>query len=79
MSKTNVTDRKALYGLLAEGLYTASQTARQAHHASARGEANEALGTILPVMEQLETFTALCKTIIALHRIERESTTASSL
>lgn len=72
MSTHHASDRKALYTLLADGLYTASQTAWQAHHAAARGERNEALGTLLPVMEQLETFTALCRTIIALHRIERD-------
>ncbi|MBU1210188.1 MAG: hypothetical protein KJ587_02825 [Alphaproteobacteria bacterium] len=58
-----------LIGNLADGLTTASQTAWEALDASQRGAANEAIGTLLPVMEQLETFTALCRTILALHRI----------
>lgn len=72
MSRRDALDSKALYALLADGLHTASQTAWEAHQVAARGERNEALGTLLPVMEQLEEFTALCRTIIALHRIERE-------
>ncbi|MDI4665386.1 hypothetical protein K9U40_13760 [Xanthobacter autotrophicus] len=71
MSTHHASDRKALYALLADGLYTASQTAWEAHHAAARGEDNEAIGTLLPVMEQLETFTALCRTILALRRLEK--------
>jgi hypothetical protein len=69
MSTNHASDKKALFALLADGLTTASQTAWEAHHAAARGEDNEAIGTLLPVMEQLETFTALCRTILALHRI----------
>lgn len=56
-------------GNLADGLTTASETAWEAYEASRVGRANEAIGALLPVMEQLETYTALCKTILALHRI----------
>lgn len=68
MSKTDI-NMTAHIGTLADGLTSASQTAWEAFEASQAGRTNEALGTLLPVMEQLETFTALCKTIIALHRI----------
>lgn len=68
MSKhsTNLTPHIAT---LAEGLATASGIAWDAYGAGRNGSANEAIGTLMPVMEQLETYTALCKTILALHRI----------
>ncbi len=70
MSRTLYTsDKKALFALLADGLSTAAEAAWQAHDASARSADNEAIGTLLPVIEQLETLTALCRTILALHRI----------
>jgi len=58
-----------MIGNLADGLTTASEHAWDAYEASKLGRANEAAGALLPVMEQLEIFTALCKTILALHRI----------
>lgn len=60
-----------LIGNLADGLTAASQDAREAFEASKGGRCNEAIGTLLPVMEQLETYTALCKTILALHRTRK--------
>lgn len=54
---------------LADGLTSASKHAWAAFEASKLGRANEAAGALLPVMEQLETYVALCKTILALHRI----------
>ena len=56
---------------LADGLTSASNAAWDAYDAGRRGKSNEAIGTLLPVVEQLETYTALCKTILALHRIAR--------
>lgn len=56
---------------LADGLTAASQDALEALDASQAGRCNEAIGTLLPVMEQLEIYTALCKTILALHRTRK--------
>lgn len=44
MSTLHTSDKKALFALLADGLYTASQTAWEAHHAAARGEDARAVG-----------------------------------
>ncbi|MCV0370220.1 hypothetical protein [Filomicrobium sp.] len=73
MSKheTNLTP---MIGNLADGLTTASQSAWQAFDAAKAGRTNEAIGTLLPVMDQLETHAALCKTILALHRIGKGGT-----
>lgn len=74
MSKQHASDHKALCALLAVSLSTASQSAWQAHRAAARGKTNEAVVRLLPVMDQLDTFTALCRTIIALHRTDNGGT-----
>lgn len=66
--ETNLTP---MIGNLADGLTTASEHAWEAYEASRLGRANEAIGGLLPALEQLETYTALCKTILALHRIQK--------
>lgn len=73
MSKheTNLTP---MIGNLADGLTTASQSAWQAFDVAKAGRSNEAIGTLLPVMDQLETYYALCKTILALHRLGKGGT-----
>lgn len=70
MSKhqTNLTP---MIATLADGLTTASESAWEAFEAAKLGRHNESIGGLLPVMEQLETHTALCKTILALHRIRK--------
>lgn len=61
-----------LTSALADGLSTASEMAWDAYEAGRSGRVNEAIGTLLPVAEQLETYTALCKTILALHRSRKD-------
>lgn len=58
---------------LADGLSGASEMAWDAYQAGRIGEINQAIGTLMPVAEQLETYAALCKTILALHRIGKGS------
>lgn len=64
MSTSSIT---ASIGNLADGLTAASQTAWEAHFASSLDAPGDAVDTLMPVLAQLQTFTALCKDIIATH------------
>jgi len=53
---------------LAEGLYRASTLADAAHQAIVKGERNLAIGTVLPLDQELPTSMGLLTAILALHR-----------
>lgn len=53
---------------LADGLYRASTLADAARQAMAKGERNLAVGTVLPLEDELPTMTGLLTAILALHR-----------
>ncbi len=54
--------------LIAHRLSRASSLAREAHQAAHSGEPNLAIGTLLPVTQDLADADALLKTVLILHR-----------
>jgi hypothetical protein len=60
--------------LLAEKLSEAFITARDAQEAMDDGDRNRAIGTLLPLEQELKLATALLETIFTLHRMPQSRT-----
>lgn len=70
MPEPTVTDAAIAANLaaLAEGLFRTSKLADEAYHAMQNSERNLAIGTILPLEEELPVLQGLVTACIALHR-----------
>jgi len=55
-------------GLIEQRLFRASTLANAAHAAAKRGEQNLAIGTLLPLEQDLADAEALLRTVFVLHR-----------
>jgi hypothetical protein len=70
MTTKNITHAaiEANLAALADGLTRASTLADMARQAMTEGEQNLAIGTVLPLEQELPTMTGLLTAILALHR-----------
>lgn len=60
-------------GLIEQRLFRASTLANTAHAAAKRGEQNLAIGTLLPLEQDLADAEALLRTVFVLHRSRPDS------
>ncbi len=68
MSKQTADTITANIALIEARLARASSLAREAHQAALGGEHNRAIGTLLPMTQDLADADALLKTVLILHR-----------
>ena len=75
---TNLTSHAitANIGLIEQRLFRAPTLANAAHAAARRGEQNLAIGTLLPVEQDLADAEALLRTVFVLHRSRPDTTQA---
>lgn len=72
MSNSTIETIQSSIGLMEQRLLRASKLAAEAHAAIRGGEQNIAIGTLLPLQEDIADIDALLKTVFLLHRSRAE-------